>query len=49
MGATKRDYMDYYSYSTLEEVIYKYNLNLEEQEEQMIYERLCDISPKDIE
>ena len=47
MGASKRDYMDYYSYATLEEVIYKYNLNLEEQEEQMIYERLCDIRPKD--
>ncbi len=49
MGTTKKDYMNYYSYATLEEVIYKYNLNLKEQEEQMIYERLCDISPKDIE
>tara|TARA_B100001250_G_C19636402_1_gene716174 strand:- start:488 stop:637 length:150 start_codon:yes stop_codon:yes gene_type:complete len=49
MGATKRDYMNYYSYATLEEVIHKYNLDLDEQEEQMIYERLCDISPKDIE
>ena len=47
MGATKRDYMDYYSYATLEEVIFIYNLNLEEQEEEMIYERLCDTRPKD--
>ena len=46
MGATKRDYMDYYSYATLEEVIHKYNLDLEEQEEQMIYETLCDTSSK---
>ena len=49
MGASKRDYMDYYSYATLEEVIHKYNLDLEEQEEFMIYERLCDTRPKDNE
>ncbi len=47
MSANKKDYMDYYSYATLEEVIYKYNLDLEEQKEQMIYERLCDTRLKD--
>ena len=60
MGATKKDYMDYYSYATLEEVIHKYNLDLREQEEEMYYACLgdvktqyanedCDKSPKDIE
>ena len=47
MGASKRDYMDYYSYATLEEVIQKYNLDMEEQEEYMMYETLCDTRSKD--
>ena len=39
MGASKRDYMDYHGYATLEEVIHKYNLDAEEQ---MFYQTLCD-------
>lgn len=46
MGANKKDYMDYYSHATLEEVIYKYNLDAEEQ---MFYETLCDKRSKNIE
>tara|TARA_A100001391_G_scaffold149236_1_gene106736 strand:+ start:1220 stop:1360 length:141 start_codon:yes stop_codon:yes gene_type:complete len=46
MGASKRDYMDYYSHATLEELIRMYNLDAEEQ---MWYETLCDNKPKDIE
>ena len=45
MGANKRDYMDYYSHATLEDVINKYNLAAEEQ---MWYETLCDTRSKDI-
>ena len=48
MGASKRDYMDYHSYATLEDVIQKYNLDAAEQEEFMIYETLCDTRSKDI-
>ena len=43
MGQSKRDYMDYYTHATLEDVIQKYNLNAEEQ---MFYETLCDTRPK---
>ena len=39
MGASKRDYMDYHAHATLEELIYKYNLDAEEQ---MFYQTLCD-------
>ena len=48
MGASKKDYMDYHAHATLEDVIQKYNLDAEEQEEFMIYETLCDTRSKDI-
>ena len=44
MAASKRDYMDYHTHATLEDIINKYNLDAEEQ---MWYETLCDNSPKD--
>jgi len=43
MGQSKRIYMDYYAYTTLEDVIQKYNLNAEEQ---MFYQTLCDTRSK---
>lgn len=46
MAGSKRDYMDYHSYATLEDVIQKYNLDAAEQEEFMIYETLCDTRSK---
>ena len=46
MGASKRDYMDYYSHATLKELIHMYNLDAEEQ---MWYETLCDTRSKNIE
>ena len=48
MAGSKRDYMDYHDHATLHDVIQKYNLDMEEQEEYIMYETLCDISPKDI-
>jgi hypothetical protein len=39
MAGSKRDYMDYYSHATLEEIINKYNLDAEEQ---VFYQTLCD-------
>jgi len=46
MAASKRDYEEFYnrSYKDLEYATYMYNL---QNEEQMIYETLCDNSPKD--
>ena len=49
MAGSKRDYMNYYNDATLHDVIQKYNLDMEEQEEYMMYETLCDICPKDKE
>tara|TARA_A100000171_G_C2054422_1_gene106784 strand:+ start:277 stop:486 length:210 start_codon:yes stop_codon:yes gene_type:complete len=46
MGANKRDYMNYYDHATLHDVIQKYNLDMEEQEEYMMYETLCDYRSK---
>ncbi len=46
MGQSKRDYMNYHSFATLEDVIQKYNLDAAEQEEFMIYETLCDTRSK---
>ena len=46
MGASKRDYMDYYSHATLKELIHMYNLDAEEQ---MFYQTLCDTRHKDKE
>lgn len=46
MGANKRDYMNYHTHATLEDIINKYNLDAEEQ---MWYETLCDNKSKDIE
>ena len=43
MAASKRNYMDYYSHATLEDVIHKYNLDAEEQ---MFYQTLCDTRSK---
>jgi hypothetical protein len=42
MGQSKRDYMNYHSFATLEDVIQKYNLD---SEEQMFYKTLCDTRP----
>ena len=47
MGANKRDYMNYYDHATLHDIIQKYNLDMEEQEEYMMYETLCDTRSKD--
>ena len=46
MGANKRDYMNYHTQATLEDIINKYNLDAEEQ---MWYETLYDNKSKDIE
>ncbi len=43
MGQSKRIYIDYYAYATLEDVIQKYNLDAEEQ---MSYQTLCDTRSK---
>jgi|TARA_Y200000002_G_C22458771_1_gene569474 cytochrome c peroxidase len=44
MGLSKKNYMHYHSFATLEDVIQKYNLDAEEQ---MWYETLCDNRLKD--
>jgi len=46
MAGSKRDYMDYHDHATLHDVIQKYNLDMEEQEEYMMYETLCDTRSK---
>ncbi len=43
MAASKRDYMDLHGHATLQEIIQKYLLDIEEQ---MVYETLCDTSSK---
>jgi hypothetical protein len=43
MGGSKKTYMEYHAYATLEDVIEKYNLDAEEQ---MFYQTLCDIRYK---
>ena len=48
MAASKRDYMNYHDHATLHDIIQKYNLDMEEQEEYMMYETLCDFRSKDI-
>jgi len=47
MAASKRTYMDYHTHATLEDVIQKYNLDMGEQKEYMMYETLCDNRLKD--
>jgi len=44
MAASKRDYMDLHGHATLQDIIQKYLLDIEEE---MIYETLCDTRSKD--
>ena len=44
MAGSKRDYMDLHGHATLQDIIQKYLLDMEEE---MIYETLCDNSLKD--
>ncbi len=39
MGQSKREYMNYYSFSSLKDIVQKYNLDAEEQ---LMHETLCD-------
>ena len=44
MAGSKRDYMNLYRRATLQDIIQKYLLDIEDQ---MIYETLCDTRSKD--
>jgi hypothetical protein len=39
MGQSKREYMNYYSFTSLKDIVQKYNLDAEEQ---LLHETLCD-------
>ena len=46
MAGSKRDYMDLHGHATLQDIVQKYLLDIEDQ---MIYETLCDTRSKDKE